>query len=491
MNDERLFSLYEWEVFEAPITFEGCFSCINTCAPYEIEQNIQLLHVCRDEKYNIQVKAEGKLSDSNVKYEEKTVAGALVTGGTIVCDTSYKGKVTLKYCINEGYTLHHKTKSDSETKFEAAFRVYEINWDRHLGADGIATDTLIEWYLNGIDSTNLFCDGSSVSDEVSRIITRAGDTAHNLCNSRKSFLNDCVYLALGDTGVLIRKVLPEYGPKWSNNIALEYRSSYGRIPDKEEREKIAELISFLIGRHLILIGDTEYHKNDIIEVNMYHPHSLNAVAECNSNTKEIVPVHQYHNERENFRRYVQALWPMYFKIRDLYDINSVLERYWLANTMPIGVNLPILAGALESMMKVWFKQQRSKTKGVYIEAKKYEKIINDFKLQIGEALEGCEYKTRILNKISNAYQMGANERYFVFLEELGLEYGTAEKNCIKERNSFTHGDNGRDEWDTLQNTRTMFILIGRIILKLLEYDGEYIDETLPGFLRKGINDKIN
>lgn len=87
--------------------------------------------------------------------------------------------------------------------------------------------------------------------------------------------------------------------------------------------------------------------------------------------------------------------------------------------------------------------------------------------------------------------MGVNDRYFIFLDELGLKYGEAETSCIKARNAYTHGDSGKDDLDTLQKTKTMFILLGRIILKLLGYDGEYIDETIPGFPRKMINEAIN
>ena len=492
MDIDQFFQFYNWEALDTPREFCGEVTCTDTLAPAMVEENIRMLHVCRDDKYNIQVKAEGVVSNSCISYgrENEVPAGTLVTGGTIVCDTGYEGIVTLQYCFSEGYTVHHNLSGDAESAFEASFRVYEVHWDKRFCFEDAEADTLVEWYLNGVRSSALFCDSSDVEDTVSRAIKRAGDRVHDLYNKTEHFSRDCLYIAYGDTGVLMRKVPPKYGPEWSDSIALEYRSNYGRIPDKEERKKVAEFLGFLLGRHLILVGDTVHCKDAVLELNMYNPYSKNTVTECCSNTRELVPVHQYDNECGNFRIYAQELLPVYLELRDLYGLNDVLERYWLANTLPIGVNLPILAGALEIMMKAWFKGKRSITKGVYIPAKQYEAVIGDLKRQVADALGDCEFKENILNKISNAYQMGVNDRYFIFLRELGLEYGSAEEACIRARNAFTHGENGMDDRDTLQKTKTMFLLVGRICLKLLGYSDCYIDETLSGYPRKRIDEKI-
>lgn len=481
-------------MLESSKDFKGNFTFADTQLPVEIEENIRQVHVYRDENYEIHIKAEGTISNTGALYKKskKLLAGSIIKGGTIVCDTIYNGVITMHHCILEKYNIHNNFNPEQNASFDAIFKVFEIKWDWQTQLEDACTDTLIEWYLNGVKDTFLFCDNSSVVDNVSRVITRAGDKVHSLCNNQESYACDCVYIALNDTGVLIRKIPTKYGPDWSNNIALEYRSSYGRIPDKVEREKISELLSFLMGRHLILVGDTLYCKDVVMEANMYYPHSKNTIAECNSGTKEIVPVHGYIPKGDsNFRMLAQNLLPIYLEMRDVYDMGSVLERYWLANTMPLGVNLPILAGAMETLMKAWFKGKKSKTKGVYIDSVQYESIIKEHLEQIQDKLVDCEYKDNILRKISNCYQMGVNERYFIFLDELGLEYGEAEENSIRARNAFTHGDSGMDIEGTLQKTRTMFILFGRILLKLLSYEGEYIDETIPGFCRKKINDKIN
>ena len=494
MNIDHFFHAYAWEELNTPKEFKGKVSCTDIHVIFGIENNIQILRVYRDDNYDIQIKAEGEMPGSAMNYSSTEKATRLpMTNGTIVCDSYSDGIISFQNCISEPPTLSNKYNNYAKFEFSTPFRAEKVNWKRRL--DGAEMDTLIEWYLNGIQESSVFGDRSYIRDEVSRIITRADKKVHEIRNVMEYGDDDCIYISFNGTGVLMRRVYHKHGMCWNCSLALEYRSDYGRIPEKEERKKIAELLGFLLGRHLILVGDTAYCNDVIIESNMYKPHSQNAVAECNSVTKEIVPVHHCKTDSKNFKLFVEKLLPRYLEIRDEYGLDSVLSRYWLANIMPPGVNLPVLAGALESMMKPWFKGERSKTKGVYIDAVSYGEIIKDFLSQLREKMENSKYREKVLNKISSAYQIGVNDRYFIFLEELGLEYGESEKDCIKARNAFTHGDKKIDDFETLQKTRTMFILLGRVILKILGYEGQYIDETLKGekyqeFVCKGINDRI-
>lgn len=120
----------------------------------------------------------------------------------------------------------------------------------------------------------------------------------------------------------------------------------------------------------------------------------------------------------------------------------------------------------------------------------YEKAISGFIEQLTDKVSTCESRDKLINKISGAYQMGSNERFFTFLEELGLNYGKDEKESIRARNNFTHGGSNVSYEEVLKNTRTMYLLLARVILKLLGYDGQYIDTSVNGYPRKYIDEKI-
>ncbi len=62
-----------------------------------------------------------------------------------------------------------------------------------------------------------------------------------------------------DVKFVIHHVPEFYHPKWSQKMGIEYRTEWN-IPNKEDREKISEIISFLFGRQLIYLGYTEFDK---------------------------------------------------------------------------------------------------------------------------------------------------------------------------------------------------------------------------------------
>ena len=495
MNLNHFFKSYCWEALSEPLDINGKTLCNSLLVPQNIQKNMEFLHIFRDENYNIQLEAKGQILDftsiNSCDDDCKLPEGTLVNGDTIVCKTEEGYDVNLKNCIYNGYSVNYNLNSTIESSFTAHFEVYEIHNDYHkFFGENVEPDSLVEWYLNSVENSVLFSDTSIIQDSISRTLKNASSFIAKYHQKSQHYSSNCLYLEFNGTGLLLHKVSKDFGPKWSNNISIEYRSSYGKIPCKNERKRIAEFLSFLIGRQLILVGDTLYYQNSILESHMYNPYPSNPQAECQTNTREIIPVHLYNDEKNNFKFFAQKMLPNYLKICDTYNISDALARYWLANSMPDGVCLPILVGAIETIIKRWFKGNKSKSKGVYINSKDYEAIICSFRTKIDNSLSQYENKDKVLNKISNAYQMSVTDRYYIFLDEIGLKYGTLETNSFKARNDFTHGGNGKDYENTIKFTTTMFTLFGRIILKLLDYDGEYIDKTLLGFSRKNIDDEI-
>jgi hypothetical protein len=45
--------------------------------------------------------------------------------------------------------------------------------------------------------------------------------------------------------------------KWSKCVGIEYRQEWGGIPASDEREAIADLVGFVVGRRLLFVSHTE------------------------------------------------------------------------------------------------------------------------------------------------------------------------------------------------------------------------------------------
>jgi len=56
---------------------------------------------------------------------------------------------------------------------------------------------------------------------------------------------------------IMHAVPDSYNPNWSKKLGIEYRNLWG-IPKSKIREKIGEIVSFLLGRQLIKIGETKF-----------------------------------------------------------------------------------------------------------------------------------------------------------------------------------------------------------------------------------------
>ena len=90
--------------------------------------------------------------------------------------------------------------------------------------------------------------------------------------------------------------------------------------------------------------------------------------------------------------------------------------------------------------------------------------------------------------------MGVNERFDFFFEEIGLPVGERERKAIKARNRVAHASSGllneRAYRDMLNSARSYRTLFNRILLKIIGYDGSYIDHSTLGWPERPLDQPI-
>ena len=144
------------------------------------------------------------------------------------------------------------------------------------------------------------------------------------------------------------------------------------------------------------------------------------------------------------------------------------------------------------MASSWFESRRSKTKGVYIPKGEFDDLLGE---ELGSAkskLESHQYGDRVLNRLSSAYNMGANGRLRFFFDEIGLSVGKIEWWAIGHRNPLAHGASSVFDGSTTEQliraTDVYRTLFHRIILKLLGYEGAYVDHGTLGYPIRDISE---
>jgi hypothetical protein len=134
------------------------------------------------------------------------------------------------------------------------------------------------------------------------------------------------------------------------------------------------------------------------------------------------------------------------------------------------------------LKKGWFESARTKSKGVYMPRDEYEKLTKGLIAAVRQGLAEREGASTIIDKLGRAYQMGSNEQVRTFFEEIGLPIGATERAAMKLANVPAHGViTGGNLQDFVRHGRAYRTLFERTFLRLLGYEGSYVDRTTLGF----------
>lgn len=405
------------------------------------------------------------------------------------------------------YEIEYLIKLDTAT-FNADGTHFKANMDiSHLKRTFNQSDKLYwltEWFLNG---GNISYDGI-ISNELEKKYTRKMNRPHdpNLEHSSKfekvfSDLDHSYYQEAdknksylfveftdenGDDKYFTIQSVPDiYGPSWSKNVSIEYKSKWW-IPTPEERKKINEIVSFLIGRQLISIGYTKYNKKGkVIEDFVNSPKISEGI-----HLQELCKFKFYsspvntlgHESLNNLRIYFKELIPKYIALRDDLNLNEVLGKYWLSKAIPNEAEIIILAASLELLFNSWYNSKNSKSQGNFLSKRKFQEVFGEELNLIENKLDIVDwqfpdFKKRFYNRIEDSNQMGFNASIHFFFKEIGLNIGEIEKKAIQCRNNPVHGHILKtDEVDEMiKMTLAYRTLVNRTILKILGYNGEYVD----------------
>ncbi len=518
INDSDL----EWEVLQEPLIIEEIIP--NECIP----KNSVRIVVDRTDSYQIRavltaIEERGPLkAETNIKcytrlYE--TSPGEYIEPFDIEGRDQYGSKVELKKCYVTSRSSQENYTENSKKVVTFNIIVYEINIDKNNGYD---VSCLSEWYLNGPGKEVFFSretlriqkEDSDKIEEKKRVpvdITLDKAIQLRIQNIESSEMGrDFALVTLDDTKFIVARVPIQFGPKWSRNICIEYRKEFGSIPDREKREAISEIVSFVLGTQLLNVGFTEYDNEGQTLAYFAQPSWGEAYSRSVCENIPLSPFNLIINEGK-IEELLCDLVPKYLNKRDKLGLKEALWRYWISRDNPLGTNLPVLSSALELIMHNWFKSENSKSNGFWIPNEDFKDMIKEslnvadekideyidnkiksLGLEKRDSLEAQEIKKLkepVMNSICHSNEMSISKQYLAFFKEIGLESGPVEKKAINARHSMAHG-NKMDvkEVEKMQMcTRAYQTLFHRVFLKVLGYEGRHIDRSVIGFPEKNIN----
>lgn len=496
----KQFSYLEWEFLEEPIVI----SKIN--ATEKLPQGKKEIKVFRDDHYMLNGIITGKEDPYFFQERKFGLPGENVDQFNI-SGSDYEDyyKYSIQFCFLGESKVQTK---EEDTNWKVNIKMFSI---KRTNINENKADTLIDWYLNG-PNQQIFCH-STKRDFLYKYIRERSITIDEILhsleaeNSKGSTDFDFIKLNAFDNTFLITRVPKEYGPIWSNNIGIEYKNKWGKIPSEEERIMIFELCSFIFGCQLLQIGYTLYdEENNLVEEYACNPWGTYPKTLCSIPDAPPIRIDRpiFSTKAENLINY---LLPLYKSYKKSYNLNDGLWLYWLARIMPLGSQLPIYSSAIESLMNGWFKSENSESHGKFIEDKEFEELLkyeinlikekienkkneirNKPKLTQNDVEKGAMYDG-ILKRLNLINKMGVMDRFRRFFKEIELDITDLEWETIKARSNIAHGriETQDDQIEKqYQFAMTYDTLFHKVILKLLGYSGDYIDRSIIGWKDKTI-----
>ncbi len=149
-----------------------------------------------------------------------------------------------------------------------------------------------------------------------------------------------------------------------------------------------------------------------------------------------------------------------------------------------------MSSALENLKRKWYEEVELNPETVLMDKKDFAKRIKPIKELVQTQFDGTEYTERMKRSVESMNRMSVSEQLTHFFKAIDMVIGNIEKNALKARNFSAHGSLGGSNIDYQEQcmiSQVYECIIVRVVLKLLKYDGNYVDYGTLGFPEKNIN----
>lgn len=450
----------------------------------ELPKGQKIITITRNEDYHL--KALLQFEDDNFIFSEgkrSTVPGTTIQRFTII-GSNEEG---CKYSLESSYVGNVNSSSGTSEKKLANTAEIGFHGVKMENSDKRQVEYLIEWCLNGPrDFVFSRVTQRNIKKTYNKDYLESKDSKFDslqISLESSSFGVKNLIIKTNEVQFVIEKVPEDFGPTWSSNIAIKYKNSWGKIPDVTAREKILEICSFIFGRQLLPIGYSKYDASGhIVEAYARDPWGKCVKSNCLEPDNSPINIRlPNHGRAEGI---IGQLLPNYLNLSDSLCLKEALSYYWLSQEIPLGANLPILAAGLESIITGWFRCNKSKSKGLFLDKVTFSNLLKAEFETIDNKLKGIPNGDKIAKRIRSSVEFGMTARYSVFFEELQLPISEGEWAAIKERSVFVHGEAifDRVNWtETRERARTFEALFNKVFLRILGYSGTLIDRSIIGW----------
>lgn len=452
-----------------------------------------VIEIKRSDEFKLKAKLRG--STDNVEVFQKNYFkgnSTIIEGDTIRGKDAHGNEVILHECYIDSFTSTNANRNKNGYYFESDILIDSCQINKSSLETTSNTPIRLEWFITARTKARL--KGSTLRKgkpfykklrEGIDIIPQEITDDHL---AYTSWSHDYIKVDLPEGYFILSIVAKDFTPEWTQGICIEYYPVNTQDFTNQIKECITKCISFLLGSVLIPVGHSIVSGNETTEAYFQNPWQDNIKKYCSF---AFPPVHfNYHYDWGNLQCLAQSMLGKYISLNEPLQLNQVIGRYFIALKTPIGVNLPILANALEILSTNYLKKE-GKLNEHFITDEKYAELISPELEILSKNLSGLDGAENILRKIKGANRRNPAEKVLLFLQMIGIIPGKLEKQALALRNKMAHSVRDYSDDETSQNdvvmTRIYQTLFNRIVLKVLGYADFYIDYSQFNVVAKYID----
>ena len=415
------------------------------------------------------------------------------------------GKLYSDIQVISAVTLHGHLKAELEinpsswASFSPKEVVYEpeaakvtLRWTIAKDHD---TKTLVYFFLSNINAGNICFPGHISLETSSEAKIKLAGTIDDMLKmpmmSRHSW--GCFQLKINEKNFIFGKV----DKKTTNNLPGAFlRFEKDNFPTENELFTIINFLVYLTGSELIPIGHIKFGANYSINEQVFlSTFRDNTTALLRHNPMPVIPLGlKAENGKGKFltdEKTVSFLLTQYSATKDSLPLDYLVYCIKCFRAVSLDFQMNILATAFDFIRKAWFKSEKSSSGGKYLQDKKFLEVMVKHLSAIESELGSHMLKKKIINNLKNANHFTLQEESSVFFEEIGLKIGEVEKEIIRQRHKSIHGElRGRDYQKLVFMTYGAYSLLNKIVLKLLGYEGLFVDYSSYNFPSRNMDEPL-
>ncbi len=408
----------------------------NNFDKFVIENSFTIDNENYKDEHSIKIRRDNEL---NIILNKETVTSykPLNRNSNVVASMPILGKGQARHILKNVYFYSLKESinlSYNKTKINSEAFVESIEWS----SETFKNSEYIVEFIDNIPINHFWSD--TVDTEITKQtnIKIGNIKIEEIPENSFSFVR-CLNLKIDNQEVYLSRNEEKSGKEYTNGTVL-----YKGNPSKELRDKIRNILSFFIGRILILLEESNYDIDwNITYFKAYTPHNTMNSRAFKINTILPLPLNNELNNKKIDSKVLSKYLTAFFYNYDLCDFNHISWLYWHAQCSALHTKCGELGATLEALQKAYIDNNKIGWSNSIIEKKEFKKLRKEIRDIIFNFNITDENKQNLEKKL-NFNQLSQIDTLKKLFEHLDISLGELELKAWQGRNDSAHGGKMKD-----------------------------------------------